>query len=313
MTKYSVVIPVFNRAHLVSKAIDSVLQQTFMDYEVIVCDDGSTDDTERVLDQYGVRIRRVRSNRLGPGGARNAAIAEARGRYVACLDSDDVWMPWALECVDQAIAAAAQDCLVYMQPHPQAEVCDTNAAARSPLSIRHYADLLSAPLTSPHGSGMIGAIPRQLIVDIGGFDSSLVVAEDHDLALRLGVGVPYVVIESPRTLLCSARDDGISRNRPAIYVASYSRIIEKEAHHLYPGGVSRRRARRMRIGMMVSIHALKSVESCEYKQALALYRRSVRLMLSICRWRFVMFFPLLTFLHLILNPTNLFPIGRRLT
>src|SRR5580698_867963 len=95
----SVVIPTYNRAHIVAKAIASALAQDYQATEVVVVDDGSTDDTEaRIKDDFAgdPRVRYVRKANGGPAGARNVGFAHARGEYVALLDSDDTWHPWKL-------------------------------------------------------------------------------------------------------------------------------------------------------------------------------------------------------------------------
>ena len=93
----SVIIPTFNRADLIAQAIDSVLHQTCSDYEIIVVDDGSTDDTETVVRAYGERVRYVWTPNGGTGHARNVGMQHARGRYLTFLDSDDLLYPYALE------------------------------------------------------------------------------------------------------------------------------------------------------------------------------------------------------------------------
>ena len=95
----SVVIPTYNRASLVTKAVGSALGQTYASVEVVVVDDGSTDDTrERLGREFGddARVRTLHQRNGGPARARNAGFAEARGAYVALLDSDDRWHPWKL-------------------------------------------------------------------------------------------------------------------------------------------------------------------------------------------------------------------------
>src|SRR5689334_6850738 len=91
----SVVIPAFNRAFILPEALDSVLAQTWKDFEVLVVDDGSTDNTEEVLEPYVARhgVRFLRQANQGPAAARNRGIEAARGKYVAFLDSDDLWLP----------------------------------------------------------------------------------------------------------------------------------------------------------------------------------------------------------------------------
>ena len=97
MPTVSVIIPTYNRARLVSQAIDSVLQQTFTDFEIIVVDDESTDDTAAVVKRYGDRVRYVWTPNGGTGHARNVGMQHATGRYLTFLDSDDVLYPYALE------------------------------------------------------------------------------------------------------------------------------------------------------------------------------------------------------------------------
>jgi glycosyltransferase involved in cell wall biosynthesis len=92
--KVTVIIPTFNRAKLVREAIDSVLAQTFRDVEVVVIDDGSTDDTEFALRQYGEAIRYVRQENRGLNAARHRGLEIARGDYIGLLDSDDLWCPF---------------------------------------------------------------------------------------------------------------------------------------------------------------------------------------------------------------------------
>ena len=93
----SVVIPSYNRAYIVGQAIESVLRQTYSNVEVVVIDDGSTDDTASVVKAFDERVRYIYQPNAGIAVARNSGIAAARGEFVAFLDSDDVWLPWKLE------------------------------------------------------------------------------------------------------------------------------------------------------------------------------------------------------------------------
>jgi glycosyltransferase involved in cell wall biosynthesis len=100
MARVSAIIPVYNGAATIAEAVDSALAQTFRDLEVIVVDDGSTDDTRAILERYGNRIRVVVQHNSGPATARNSAARVANGEYLAFLDADDAWMPTMVErCV----------------------------------------------------------------------------------------------------------------------------------------------------------------------------------------------------------------------
>jgi glycosyltransferase involved in cell wall biosynthesis len=105
--RISVVLPTWNRAHLVRKAVDSVLAQTYPDFELIVVDDGSTDDTPARLAAYGERIRVVRQENGGVARARNAGIAAARHEWLAFLDDDDEWAPEMLAVHVEGVRAQA--------------------------------------------------------------------------------------------------------------------------------------------------------------------------------------------------------------
>lgn len=99
------VIPAYNRAHLLPRAIESVLAQTSPPREVIVVDDGSTDDTSAVVSSYGGRVRYVHQTNAGGAAARNRGVGEANTEWIAFLDSDDVWLPNHLASVGAAMEA----------------------------------------------------------------------------------------------------------------------------------------------------------------------------------------------------------------
>lgn len=97
----SVIMPTFNTGKFLSESIESVLHQTYTNLELLVTDDGSTDETLKILESYAQKDSRVKvfnlKNHQGPGHARNNSIQEAQGRYIAFCDSDDRWMPEKLE------------------------------------------------------------------------------------------------------------------------------------------------------------------------------------------------------------------------
>ena len=114
----SVVIPTHNRARIVGGAIESVLTQSYDRIQIVVADDGSSDDTQKVAEAYGARVTYVRQANAGVSAARNFGIRHARGEFIAFLDSDDSWQPWKIE---------AQ--LAALQRHSDAGIVWTDMAA----------------------------------------------------------------------------------------------------------------------------------------------------------------------------------------
>ena len=97
MPKVSIILPVYNSAEFVEEALESIRQQTYRDYEVVVVDDGSQDQTGEIVKRYKDRFRYLFQEHGGPAKARNRGIRESTGKYIAFLDSDDLWLPTKLE------------------------------------------------------------------------------------------------------------------------------------------------------------------------------------------------------------------------
>ena len=97
MPRVSVIVPTFNCARYLSRALDSALAQTFRDYEILVVDDGSTDETRELVDRYGGKVRYFYQANGGLSSARNLALSKASGEFIAYLDADDMWYPQKLE------------------------------------------------------------------------------------------------------------------------------------------------------------------------------------------------------------------------
>lgn len=179
----SVVIPTYNRAHLIEEALDSVFAQTFKDYEVILVDDGSTDGTEALVKRrYDGKVKMIRQENQGISGARNTGIANASGKYVAFLDSDDKWLP---EKLAQQTA--------YMEAHPEIGLLSTKLARydlgdKQEVEIcpsefpKSFSELLNGRNHVPTTTTMIR---RECFAKAGVFDRTLPVAEDWDLWLRI--------------------------------------------------------------------------------------------------------------------------------
>jgi len=113
MPLVSVIIPVYNGAATIDRTLKSVFDQAFKDFEIVICDDGSTDETPSVLAQWGEKIRVVRQVNRGLPAARNAAIAASGGELLALIDHDDEWLPQKLELAVAAMRADPAAALLY--------------------------------------------------------------------------------------------------------------------------------------------------------------------------------------------------------
>lgn len=196
----SVIIPTYNRARLVPGAIDSVLGQTYRNLELILVDDGSTDDTAEVLAGYGDKIRVVRQKNAGPAIARNRGIAVATGEIIAFLDSDDQWLPTKLERQVESLEAAGPDatcclcnCTVLYANGGKTTtfaIADTIPDCATGLWLNPVAVLLNRFVMFNQAI----AIRREVLERVGYFDETLRFGEDYELPFRLALEGPWTIL-----------------------------------------------------------------------------------------------------------------------
>jgi len=206
--KVSIVIPAYNRAWCLAETLDSVLHQSFSDFEVIVVDDGSTDATLAVLKQYPqVRSHRWEANQ-GVSAARNQGIRLARGELICFLDSDDRWLRHKLQTqVD------------WMREHPEAVACYTdeiwirNGVRVNPRNKHRkysgdiFRQCLPLCLISPSSIMMRASV----LTEIGGFDTDLPACEDYDLWLRLTSRYPVQFLPESLIVKTGGHADQLSQ------------------------------------------------------------------------------------------------------
>lgn len=204
----SVVIPSYNRGLMLKEAVDSVLAQEYPDFELIVVDDGSADDTPRILDEYGDKITVVRQEKKGVSAARNTGIKASSGELTAFLDSDDLWLPKKLGEQTR-----------FFETNPGALICQTeetwirNGRRVNP-KIRHkkrsgmiFEPSLELCLVSPSAV----MIRRRLFELVGLFDEDLPACEDYDLWLRVSCRYPVFLIDNPLIVKRGGHDDQLSK------------------------------------------------------------------------------------------------------
>lgn len=197
--RFSVIIPLYNKEPYVRKALQSVCDQCFKDFELIVVDDGSTDDSYSVakkeLERSHVNYRLIHQNNEGVSIARNNGVTESKGEYICFLDADDWWSPSFLERIDWLI-----------REYPDAGIYGTNyyiinrGQQRIGLHIPstgyiNYCDCyrkMQMPLTS-----ISVAIPTEVFQTMGGFKAELKLGEDFDLWIRIALQYKVAYLDEP--------------------------------------------------------------------------------------------------------------------
>ncbi|MCM0611839.1 glycosyltransferase [Marinobacter sediminum] len=183
MATVSVVTPTYNRARFLPDAVASVLAQTYADLELIVVDDGSVDDTRKVLEPFLAdgRVRYFYQENQGQSHARNHALEQATGDFIAFLDSDDLWAPGKLER-QLAVLQANPDVDIV---HGDEAMIDERGAVISLENMRRYSGSITRYLLADNSVSITTAlVRRRCFYEMGGFDTSVGVADDYELWLR---------------------------------------------------------------------------------------------------------------------------------
>lgn len=244
----TVVIPTYNRAALLARALDSALAQDVPGLECLVLDDGSTDDTAEVVarrqDPRVVYHRQPNSGK--PSLARNAALTLARGEIVAFLDSDDRWLPGRLAQGLEILHSRPDIGLVFTDffvDHPQRGTC------RRRQRLRHFGDLPLEPLDQPDAFRLSGAqarahllrenfiglstvMVRRALLPAPAFDPGLKIGEDLDLWLRLGRVTDFAYLDRP-TLHYLLHPGGIMTDHEA-QARDHETVLRRHMHGATP-------------------------------------------------------------------------------
>lgn len=226
----SVVLPTFNRGSKITQAIDSVLHQSYTNLELIVVDDGSTDDTPSIISAYqDPRIRLIRfSENRGANAARNAGIMAAKGEYVAFQDSDDEWDCQKLRlqisgCID--CRASVAFCSLDRRQKNSSRVIP-KPGYRIPQGLN---DLSAHVLRGSFVSCQTLVVNRQFLIDAGLFDEKIPRLQDWEIAIRMAFRKAFLFLPQP-LVTATIGDDSISANSSALVESAnmiYHKHVEK--------------------------------------------------------------------------------------
>lgn len=225
MPKVTVVIPAYNAMTYLPETLDSVLKQTFTDFEVLIVNDGSTDSIKSWLTTVNDdRIRLISQANQGLPGARNTGITEAQGEYIAFIDADDLWEPTKLEKQVQCLDAKPEVGLVYawtllIDRHGNSTGTVTAAQVEGNI----WEKLLLGDVV---GSGSATMVRRSCFDRVGLFDPDLTSIEDCDMWVRIAAHYPFAVIKE---VLIFYRQHSNSMSKDYDRMAQNSRLkIEKK-------------------------------------------------------------------------------------
>ena len=272
----SVVIPVFNRANCVGNSVESVLAQTFKNFEVIVVDDGSTDNTAEVLACFGNRIRLIRQENRGVATARNAGIRAAQGNWIAFLDSDDQWRFNKLERqVGYLEKYTAKICFTRCMTDRgdlMRDIEDVVSITKEPelYWVEDAIDSVCHAQCHPYLPSLL--IEKQLLERVGLFDESLYVAEDTLLFFKLSFLSGFIYIDNPLVVVSrSATVNSLTFDtNPAMArkrFSSYLRVQAEVYWRMLENFPERASLARNRLGYFISRRAELACVASQFRHA----------------------------------------------
>lgn len=216
--RFSVLLPVYNREKYVKQAVDSVLNQTFKDFELLAVDDGSTDRSAEILKSYGSKLKLIQQRNQGPEIARNAAAALAQGEYLVYLDSDDFLLPFALETYDKVIRGTdspplLQGSVLFFRdgdsppkgfPADPIQIYKFKTYAAKTISLSSNATVIRKSAFDAVGGGRRDTTAKTFHAD------------DTYIQLKLGAYSPFIVIKQHATLAYRLHGENVSKNIEAL-------------------------------------------------------------------------------------------------
>lgn len=288
---FSVIIPVYNRAGLIAETLRSVLAQDFDDFELIVVDDGSTDGSAEAARAVDPRVQVLTVPNGGPGPARNHGIRAARGRYLAFLDSDDLWFPWTLTTYAGLLREHDWPSILLGRPHvfSEGEALPTIPEDEAVRTFEHY---LAYPDEKIWWGVSSFVLARELTLAAGGFVEAGFHAEDAELLLRLGTAPGLVWVQSPATFAYRRHEGSIMRQTQK-NLDGLDYLLRQERAGKFPGGPALARARRTIITAYTRSASIGMARQGLKGAGWALYRRTFGWHLRLGRWKYLCAFPLL--------------------
>jgi glycosyltransferase involved in cell wall biosynthesis len=276
-------MPCYNAAPYLRQAVDSVMRQTYADVELVLIDDGSSDDSPRIAEdlarEHTGRIRFLRTDRKGPYPARNVGLAQAQGELVAFLDADDYWTTDFVEKLHAALVRS-EAALAYCGWQNVGATDRTNEPYVPP--DYETGDKLELLLRSASPWPIHAALTRRSVIDqVGGFDTTLETCMDYDLWLRIGASRPIVRV--PEVLAYYRFHAGGQITSKQWRQAENVWLVKKRFAAAAPELV--RRFTQTRLDELIDGALLKRGYDCFWRRDLVSARRIFRRSLRVGGWR----------------------------
>lgn len=252
----SVVVPVFNGEKTIEETINSILNQTFQDIEVIIINDGSTDATLETIKKISdSRIKIFSYPNAGLSASRNRGISQAKGEYISFIDADDLWTSDKLESQWQALQKNPQAAVAYSWTD---YIDESSKFLKSGRRIKVNGDAFSKLLiTNFLENGSNPLIRQNALEKVGGFDESLPAAEDKDMWLRLAANYEFVCVEKPQ-ILYRTSTSSMSTNLKRQEAASL-KVIERSFS--YPKAEKLQHLKKQSISHLYQYLTFKAIEA----------------------------------------------------
>lgn len=198
MPRFSVIVPLFNKENYIKETLESVLQQTYTAFEIIIVDDGSTDKSAAIVKEFqNDRIKYFYQENLGASQARNKAIMLASGEYLALLDADDLWYPNHLQVIKRLILNFPNEKIfatgIHIQDRYGAHAAKYDLVKPGEQVLDFFKNSLAAPILSGSTTVFHHSIPKE----IGYFDKEILSNQDTDYWIRIGLKHNIVFTPSP--------------------------------------------------------------------------------------------------------------------
>ncbi len=202
MVRYSVIMPLYNKAPYVKKALDSIVAQTYKDWELIIVDDGSTDNSLEVVKEFvmqyrdsNIKFQILQQANSGVAAARNNGVVASHGEFLCFLDADDWWEPTFIEEMDKLIAEYP-DAGLYASNYVYYKPGKTHVALNLPRGYINYPESYLHSDAMPVWTGA-ACMPRKVYEEMGGFPVGIKLGEDFLLWAKTAIHYPVVFCEKP--------------------------------------------------------------------------------------------------------------------